>query len=217
MVVIRMLLAAIVICALPGNAYAAPDTDWHINFSVSIGDSANVNSSFGTKPGATDWFGVEDCPPADGIHVLYGDNTKHAFAYTVLQGNILTCDYRAPITNKAKTWDIWLTASEPGTIQLCTSSLMLDLTNTSETGAISIISSYDGGLASLALWHGSDMLWDWKPGQIIAPTQFFAYNSSAIALRLVATPMPAPELGSVVVILVGVCGFAGFVGKRFSR
>lgn len=217
MVIIRMLLVAIFICVVSGNVYAGPDTDWNINFSVSIGDSANVNSSFGIKHGATDWIGTEDCPPADGILVLHGDNTKHAFAYTVLQGNILTCDYRAPITNKAKTWDIWLTASEPGTIQLCASSLMLDLTNISETGAIPIISSYDGGLASLALWHGSDMLWDWKPGQVIAPTQFFTYNSSAIALRLVATPMPAPEPSSIVVILTGVCGFTRFVGKRFSR
>lgn len=215
------LAVVVTVIALPyATAMAAADPDWQLNFAVSINGSAYLNSSFGTKIGAIDGVGPEDCPPLDGIAIPVDDYTPNAFAYTIVRGRVLTYDFRAPVTDQAKTWNIWLTATEPGTISLGTKSLVLnpcyngEMPLTEEPGQPIFVGGYDGGLASLALWHGSDLLWNWQPGQTVTPMQSFAYNGSAIALQLVATPMSAPEPGSIVALLTGLCGLLGLARRR---
>lgn len=215
---VRVSFCVVVIGMLTNAVAAVPDSNWHIKFGVSINDGTIINSSFGIKPGAIDWVGEEDNVPVDGMAAIIGDETKNAFAYTIVNTKVLTYDYRAPITNAVKTWNIWLTASEPGIIKLSTYSIINNpyyngvMPIVEEPGHPAIIGDYDGGLASLRLWHGSDMLWNWQPGQMTSPIISFNYDGSAIPLKLVATP--APEPSSIAMILTGLCSFIGFVGKR---
>lgn len=214
MAFIRVFLAVIIIIMSTCAVNAGPDPDWHISFGVSINDSLPISSSFGTKPDAIDWVGPEDCLP-DGMLAIVYDDTKNAFAYTLVNGKVLTYDYRSPIEDTAKVWNIWLTATEPGTIDLMAYSLSLNpyyngkFPPNVEPGHPIFVGDYDGGLQSLTLWHGAEKLWDWQPGQTMAPMKSFAYDGSAIALRLVATPMSTPEPCSVIAILSGLCGLFG--------
>jgi len=136
-----------------------------------------------------------------------------------MHGKVLTYDFRAPIVDSAKTWDIWLTATEPGTINLLAYSTILNpyyggkLPPVEEPGHPAIVGDYDGGLASLTLWRGSDMLWNWHAGQMMAGMQSFAFDGAAIALRLVATPETAPEPGSLIALLTVYAAWLGLWGS----
>ncbi len=208
----KLIVLAVVamVFGMVSGAYALDiDPEWVVQLRANnAAGTAQGTITCQTKVGASDNF----VPPQDAQFPSpvpgYGEISITLGSVTRIQK-----DLRAPLTianmgkANAKVWNLSMYINGGGAQTMTLK------------GWVPAARKLDGTDTIVELYQGSTLLWKVVPGQTGSSaaanyTGTFYYNNEPISLQLLAYVVPVPEPGSIVAMLTGMVGFAGYAIRR---
>jgi len=219
----KLIVLGIVVAMAMGFAavaQAAYDVDWAMNVKASTtaaGTGDAYTSSFRTKAsGNNDGKGAEDsiAPPGGSAPVVYG--------YTTVDGFDLVQDYRTSFTGTEKVWDFQLSSARFGTAPTQVYLFVWNAKNTTAPPNTTLDFAPLGG-ETIRLYSAQggvrgELLWtvDGAFNGTGNPGDANTWQSGAVSMgnRYQIVVSSVPEPGSMLAMLSGLVGLAGFAIRR---